>query len=559
MPPPRWSAPALFVLLLLLTAGCRRPAPGTASGGVPPPPTPRPSPSLLPLELEPSDDRLAELIVQSFEKSVAGRLESYQKIERTVREVAPLVARAAEQSEARELFRAMVREGEAAGEEEARRRWVALQEADLLLESGADPDALSRAGAAGVAQWMPATGRANGLSVDEAASRALTAKIDARGREIAWREYLASPGADPSLPGAPAALSPAQAAAELPALHAERETLRAERRRVDARYDPERAVFAQTRYLARLYRRFPGVDWLFQAYHGGEAGAQRTLRRYVGEARWSGSAAAAIRSGGPGGGRLSFERLYLTTDPRTRPAAFAYLYGRADDHRYYWWKLRAAERAITAYRRDPAALRRRWEGMLPGRSVEAWWYPDAAGAHWSLASGRLVPVSGTRGVQVVSPAPRAAAPPSLRPESAGLLALIADTYRKAGGTGDITVGDLAATPEYLARRRALREPSLPPGLGATPRPPHPLLAALPPAGPPPDFDFHQTGLAFDVLRPASAGRRKTLEYALGSLRDRHLLWWTEGERRGEAAYHVVPEPRHAAALAGYATAHRRGL
>jgi hypothetical protein len=137
---------------------------------------------------------------------------------------------------------------------------------------------------------------------------------------IAWREYLLRPDADFNAPGAPR-ISRAQAAGELPALRAELEQLRAKRRRVDARYDPRRAVFAQTRYLLGLYRRFPSLDWVFQAYHGGENGVRRTLRFYLGP-RWPGSAALAIRQGGAGGRPLRFEDLYFGTTPRAAPAAF---------------------------------------------------------------------------------------------------------------------------------------------------------------------------------------------------------------------------------------------
>jgi hypothetical protein len=270
---------------------------------------------------------------------------------------------------------------------------------------------------------------------------------------IAWREYLLRPDADFNAPGAPR-ISRAQAAGELPALRAELEQLRAKRRRVDARYDPRRAVFAQTRYLLGLYRRFPSLDWVFQAYHGGENGVRRTLRFYLGP-RWPGSAALAIRQGGAGGRPLRFEDLYFGTTPRARAAAFSYLYGRSDDHRYYWWKLRAAEQALARYRADPNGFNRYWEGLLPGRGKAALWYPDEerhafpdlAALQTAHTRGRLVAVSARPGAFVVrvpplAPADAARWHQALRPEAKGALLLVAAAYKRAGGGGVLSVGIL---------------------------------------------------------------------------------------------------------------------
>src|SRR5262249_30040336 len=159
-------------------------------------------------------------------------------------------------------------------------------------------------------------------------SRRLTHKIEPLRLRVAWLEYLSRPDADPTAPGAPA-LSREEAAKQLPAARAELEMLRAKRRRVDSRYDPQKALFAQTRYLLSLYPKIPAPDWLFQAYHGGVAGAQRLLKRYLGKA-WPGFLAEAIRFG-PSGRLLTFEEVYFETTPRARPDAFTYLYGRSDD------------------------------------------------------------------------------------------------------------------------------------------------------------------------------------------------------------------------------------
>jgi hypothetical protein len=80
-------------------------------------------------------------------------------------------------------------------------------------------------------------------------------------------------------------------------------------------------------------------------------------------------------------------------------------------------------------------------------------------------------------------------------------------------------------------------------------PPDPLLISLPGGGPPGEFDYHATGWAFDLLRPADDRKRKTLEYALGYLRDRGVLWFYEETGGGARRYHVAPDPRFNNALA----------
>src|SRR5581483_4640032 len=386
---------ALEIGMLGALAGCGR-------SQAPPPPVSAPPARVAPavpqepLPLWMSREALTESLLESLRKRVMGRREALRDVARIATEIGPIVADAARQPQAEAGLRRMALESGMTFAE-ARAQWIALQEADLLLESGGDPDAVSPSQAVGVAQWLAGTANANGLPVNLKESRRLSAKIVPLKWKIAWCAYLTGLNADPAAPGAPL-ISPAEAAAQLPALRSELEMLRAKRRRADARYDPRKAIFAQTRYLLRLYPRFPSPDWLFQAYHGGEAGVQRTLRKYLGNA-WPGSSAAAIRFGRHGQ-PLRYEDLYFSTTPRARRDAFAYLYGRSDDHRYYWWKLRASQEVIALYRRDPAAFQRQWEAFFPGRSKEAVWYPDApaesladlAALQAACASRRLVPV-----------------------------------------------------------------------------------------------------------------------------------------------------------------------
>ena len=469
-----------------------------------------------------------------------------------MRDIAPLVEAAAEQAEVQPIFR-QIAEDEGSSPQETKNHWIMLQEADLLLESGGEPDAVSVSDAVGVAQWLAGTGRGVGLHIDLPTSRQFTREIDALRLRIAWATYLQTPGDDPNAPGAPHPL-PESDFDRQPALGQEMDVLRERRREVDERYDPAKAIAAQTRYLLRLYRRFPGEDWLFQAYHGGEAGVTRTLKFYLGR-RWPGTAAQAIRAG-KNGKRLSFEDVYFTTSPLSHPAAFHYLYGRSDDHRRYWWKLRASQEAIAAYRSNPVAFGKEWLGYLPGRPTDAFWYPDAPDSRFAEIDAqqrawmakRLLPVL-SDSTLLVRAQPFAPGHPelysALRPASLGLLHLVEKTYRSTGSLRPLTVGDLTLTETLVLRIREAAPPKPPP---PPLWPPDPNRLHPPGDGPPPDFDFHTTGIAFDILRPTEERQRKALEYALDSLEDRRVLAYADAKDHNERRYHIVPNPAHADAL-----------
>lgn len=489
-------------------------------------------------------------LLQMMRKRVWGRRASLPDIKRIVTEVAPIVREAAGQH-AVEPYLAMFARDSNLDFGQAREEWVALQEADLLLEAGGDTDEISTAGAVGVAQWMPNIAREQGLKVNLAESQRLTVKINALNWRLAWLTYLARPDADPNAPGKPS-FTPADFT-QADALKTERAGLRDKRRSVDERYDPRAAIFAHTRYMLHLYAKFPSWDWVFQAYHGGEGGAKKELRLYLGGGKLA-SAAKAIRTG-KDGQPLTFEDVYFGVSPHAHTQAFAYLNGRGDDHRHYWWKLRSSRQAIAAYRQNPAEFEKQWAALLPGRRTEAVWYPDApphAVADLQAlraANGKgLVLVASTLGI-TVRPAPldlpNAPVYAALQPCAKGALLLAAHAYQRAGGKAPLAAGDMTLTPAYDAQTRALHppRPALPPIY-----PPDPDSKILPGGGPPADFDYHTTGLAFDVLRPAAKSEWETLEYALSYLEERRIIAVTEARDNDERRYHVVPNPRYVDAL-----------
>ena len=501
----------ILVLIQLSVPGCGRHEPQTDSTAsraeaASPGPAGRPA-TTLPLKL--TGERLARLIVESQHKRVWGRLTAYDEVERIVRQHGPFIEEASRQISVQPALRMMARSARTSLEQ-ARQRWMRLHEADILLESGGREDAVSVANAVGVSQWIYGTGVRAGLDVDLAESNRLTARID----ELRRRAFESGTAAPSN----------------------EIEALRAERRRVDQRYDPRPSIIAQARYLLRLYPRFPDSAWVMQAFHGGEAGVERTLKKYLGPA-WPGSSVAAILRGNRGA-RLTFEHLYLSSTLKRRAEAFSYLYGRGDDHRYYWWKVRSALEAFALYRKDPVEFRRRWERFLPGRPKEAYWYPEPVRA--APDDPTLANVAAGKSYAARK---RPAGAGKLRPEAKGALLLIADIYRRSGGTGNLIVGDTVLSAPIAAEIRRLAEGRDARNRGPRP-PPDPNFR--PGGGPRADFNFHETGLAFDIARPPDAGNRKILEYALGWLSDRHILWWRtddiDSTGPGKRHYHAVPNP-----------------
>lgn len=503
-----------------------------------------------PLLLRLSDKQRATYIVEGWRVRLMRRYVSLDEIVRVSKEIRPIVEAASRQTAVQAPLRRISQDLHE-NMEATRRRWVDLQEADLLLESGGDPDAISTAKACGVAQWLASTARGQGLKVDAKRSQPLSAQIEELDRRIAWLRYLILPAADHSLPGA--SDFDIATAATLPALLKRRELLAAERRSIDARFEARQAIFAQTRFLLRLYARFPGLDWLFQAYHGGEGGVTRLLKKYTGA---STPASHLIRQRARRND-ISFERVYLTTSPRSHAAAFAYLYGRSDDDRHYWWKLLASEQELAAYRKAPKTALAHWEKLLPGRRLEALWVPsgpeiafaDLEVVQQATHEGVLTPIrSGAEVVvrdQPLDPAHKEEYS-ALRLPTIGALHLISAAFRKSGGRLPLTAGDLILTEPLAEQQRA--QDRLRPRRGK-PWPPDPRAQLRPIGGPPPEFNYHTTGWVFDLLLPTDRLQRETLEYALGCLEERRIIAVTAARDNGELRFHICPNPRYGKALA----------
>ncbi len=497
----------LGVNLLVCGAGCRREEKPVASRPVVLPSAPLLVQEPLPLNL--SLEQRREALLKSLWKRVLGRLEAKEDVERVATLVRPLLESAVNLPDVQPVLQKMA-QAQGLSLEEQKKQWADWQEADIFLESGGRDDAVSSAQAVGVAQWLAGTAHGVGLKVNLAESRRLSEKIREQNYRYRWDEYNTQHTNTPNP-------SRQQALAEL-------ESLRAKRREADERYDLAKAINAQTRYLLRLYGRYPSPEWVFQAYHGGEAGVARTLKLY--------------------GSSPDFESLYFDLTPKTNLSAFLYLYGRSDDHRYYWWKIRVAHEILELFRKDKQAFQAEWEALLPGRSKGVLWYPSAhkealptsLAVQKAVQVGRLVSVKPSATITIAKEAEE----PFLRPETKGLLDWVVQVYRENGGTVPLLLVS-ATLPQDLAVKQHADY--------VAKHPPKPNPFPLPPTSPvfvpkgdvaPADFNLSTTGLAFQIRATSDTTQRRILDYALSTLSDKNGLWYYKD--REANAFTVLPNP-----------------
>jgi len=195
----------------------------------------------------------------------------------------------------------------------------------VFLESAGNPNALGgpdAADAAGLTQILAQTGSSLlGMKINLAESRRLTGEIDAA--------YSAGNGA----------------------LEAQ---LQRRRARIDARFDPVRALAATVRYLKLAERAFGGrLDLAVVAYHMGIGNLQHVLSLY------------------DGGAAVPYVKLYFDTYPDHDASAYNLLSSLGDDSNLYWWRVLGAVQIMQLYREDPTALRRLVSQALAPRRMSS--------------------------------------------------------------------------------------------------------------------------------------------------------------------------------------------
>ena len=362
-----------------------------------------------------------------------------------------------------------------------------LLEAIVFLESGGRPEVIAGsdpANAAGLTQILAETGR-NFLHmhVELAASRTLTRKIAAalhRGDEATVTR------------------------------------LRARRRRVDARFDPARALAGTVHYLSTAQARFGRPDLAVVSYHMGIGNLESVLRDYAG-AHDPEPIADVVANGD-----LSWARIYFDASPTHRAAAWRRLSRLGDDTETYYWRVLAAEEIMRLYRHDRGELERlrllqtdkssAEEVLHPPDTTQQFTDPGALEHAWRDRKLQPLPPHPARLYLRVDPhmgelAARLGRQPSLyrglRPEALALLLYLAGrVHALSGGQAPLIVAGTVRDSTYERLLDAANGRS--PATSST----------------------NTTGYSFDIRRRyRSPAQATAFQYELDHLETRGLIAW----------------------------------
>jgi soluble lytic murein transglycosylase-like protein len=355
-------------------------------------------------------------------------------------------------------------------------------EAIVFLESAGRDDARASDdldGAAGLTQILAETAvNLLGLKVDVRASQRLTRGI-ARGRKVRAR--------------------------------------RAVRRRVDERFDPEKALAATVRYLGIAKRALRRDDLAVVSYHMGIGNLQQALAAYGEEG-------------------IPYAQLYFGSSPLRKAPAWAKLASLGDDSSTYLWRVLAAKEIMRLSRSDPGALERTAQHQGNKNSAEEVLQPpgstpvfgDPAALGRATAAGEIAALDATllraHGLRIDTRmgelAPRLrrrrALYRGLRPEALALLVYLGTGTRAIARVDPLTVTSTVRDRRY---QRLL--------VGRT------VEATR-------NYSLHTTGWAFDISRRyVSRAQARAFQFMLDRLTALDMIAWV----REPGAIHVTVGPR----------------
>jgi soluble lytic murein transglycosylase-like protein len=370
-----------------------------------------------------------------------------------------------------------------------------LLEALVFLESAGRPDVIAGtdpSAASGLTQILAETAvDLLGLRVDLAASRSLTRRI---------------------------------AAAERRGRSARARDLRAARRRIDERFDPEKALAATGRYLSMALERFGREDLALASYHMGIGNLERALRAYADDGM---SPIADVVSEHD----LAYARLFFDSTPLRHANAYELLAGLGDDSPTYLWRVLAAREIMRLHREHPDELARLQalherkasaeEVLHPRTETDVFEDPDHVRDARDDRELVALPDDAARFQFAVDPrmgelAPRLGEEPelymALRPEALALLVYLAAGVKAVSGDGALTITSATRDNRY---QRVLRSGN------------REATSA---------YSLHTTGYAFDVLREYdSREQAAAFEFWLNRLQALNLIAWV----REPAAIHIT--------------------
>jgi hypothetical protein len=371
-----------------------------------------------------------------------------------------------------------------------------LVEAIVFLESGGRPDVIAGpdpVAASGLTQILAETAQNFlGMSVDLDLSRGLTAQIAGAVR----RGNLA---------------------------RAQR--LRERRRRIDARFDPGKALAGTVRYLTEARERLGRVDLAVVSYHMGIGNLTNVLLAYA-TAEADADVPALVEEQ-----ELSWVRVFFDTAPDRNGQAHRLLVPLGDDSPTYYWRVLAAQEIMRLYREDPDRLREldllhtaktsAEEVLHPPSETER--YADDVDLQeaWDDHTLQPLPDDPRLGFRVDKTmgelAPQLGQTPELyqglRREALALLVYMGGRVQKLSGAKRPL--EITSTVRDEAYQQLLRKDN--------PEATH-------------GYSLHTTGFAFDVERRYASGRQaRAFQFLLDDLTARGLIAWI----REPGAIHVT--------------------
>jgi hypothetical protein len=285
--------------------------------------------------------------------------------------------------------------------------------------------------------------------------------------------------------------------------------LRSERRRVDERFDSQKALAGMGRYLRTARERFGREELAVVSYHMGIGNLENVLRAYAGTEE-EGEIGDLVDDLD-----LDYARVFFDSAPDRHGETWKLLYSFGDDSSTYLWRVLAARRIMRLWRRDPGQLARLAALQSAKPSTEEVLHPEsetevfenAQGLEAAFAGGEIRPLPtepARHGLEHEPGSERlGSSRAGLRPAALGLAAWIGERVR-ALSAGDTpltvtrTVGDRAS--EELLPRRARHAKS--------------------------GYSLHTTGFAFDVLRRyPDPGQADAFQFVLDRLQALNLIAW----------------------------------
>ena len=297
------------------------------------------------------------------------------------------------------------------------------------------------------------------------------------------------------------------------------ERLRAARRRVDERYDPQKAIEAAARYLTFAEGELDGSEELaVVSYHMGVGNLQNVRERFGAD------------------DDTPYAELYFDSSPLRHEAAYRLLASFGDDSSTYLWRVEAARDVMERWREDPeklavragriAAKNSREELLRPIESTAKYATPSELEKAYEAEDVVPLPTRGLLGAGVRVDrsmgelARRLDRPKTLyrglQPQALALLVYLARGTEAISDHQPLVLTSTVRDQRY--QRQLLRG-----NAEATP-----------------GYSLHTTGYAFDVLRKyRNRSHALAFQFMLDRLTALDLIAWV----REPAAIHITVGPR----------------